>query len=286
MGNMKRANHILVLSSFLFILSCSEDLDLSGFIYSPDRSNERFEQSMVWNSLNPKKDIVVQSDNYTFLAAGDAHVGSTANLDFFIGKALEPDVAFSLLAGDMTSGQKVDYDTLIKHLNRLDPDPWLMTVGNHDLWFGGWDSFSNYFGSSTYTFKVTYQNGTDLFICVDTGSGTLGSKQMKWLKETLVNERSGCRNCILFTHVNFFREHQTLSTNPLVEELYALLDLFADYRINMVIMGHDHKRSVETLGATHYITLDGLEDGASNASYLKITNKKGTLGYEFIDVAK
>jgi len=35
---------------------------------------------------------------------------------------------------------------------------------------------------------------------------------------------------------------------------------------------------------THYITLDALEDGADNASYLRITNQKGKLSSEFIEL--
>jgi len=280
----KRVRHTLFLAALFALTACLKDYDLSGFIYSADRSNERFEQSMAWNRLHPRQDIIVDSDNYTFLAGGDSHCGSTTNLDIFIEKVLEPEISFSLIIGDMSSGSDYDYITVFRHMMRMTPIPSFMTVGNHDLYFDGWTSYRKYFGSSTYSFKVVSPDGTDLFICLDTGTGTLGTKQMKWLKETLVNSRSSCRNCIVFTHVNFFREHQTLSTNPLVEELYSLLDLFVDYRVNMVIMGHDHKRSVEVFGTTHYITLDALEDEADNASYLRIINKKGKLGYEFIEV--
>jgi UDP-2,3-diacylglucosamine pyrophosphatase LpxH len=74
------------------------------------------------------------------------------------------------------------------------------------------------------------------------------------------------------------------STVPLVEELYALLDLFADNSVNMVIMGHDHRRSVENFDETQYITLDALQDDFEFASYLTVTNLKGVLSYKFIDV--
>ena len=280
----KPAGYLIVLAAILLAQSCTDELDLSGLIYSPDNANERYEESGEWNLHNPKQEIVVASDNYTFLVAGDPHVGHTKNLDHFIKKATAPEISFFILAGDLTTGQSYDYDTLYKHLTGLALLPYFLTVGNHDLFFDGWKSYHDYFGSATYTFTVESLSGRDLYICIDTGTGTLGSKQMQWLKETLKNTRNNYRNCIIITHVNFFREHRTASTNLLVEELYTLLDLFADNRVDVVIMGHDHRRSVEIFGQTHYITLDALEDEFDDASYLSVTNKKGTVSYKFIDV--
>ncbi|MCJ7447316.1 MAG: metallophosphoesterase [Bacteroidales bacterium] len=284
MGYFKRAGHIISLAAIFFIQSCSGDVDLGGFFYTEERSNERFDNSMDWNQVHPEKNIIVNSDNYTFLVAGDSHCGPTANLDYFIEKSHEPEISFSLIAGDVTTGLKNDYDTVMKHLTGFAPVPYFVAVGNHDLFFHGWISFTENFGSSVYTFTVTSLSGKDLFICVDTGTGTLGPKQMQWLKETIKNTRSNYRNCIIFTHVNFFREHRVQSTTILVEEVYALLDLFADHSVDIMIMGHDHSNAVENFGNTLYITLDALEDDFDDASYLSISNQKGTLSYKFIGV--
>jgi predicted phosphodiesterase len=284
MGYLKRTGHIILLVIMLILQSCYDDVDYSGFFYSEYKANERFDQSMEWNQLHPEKDVFIDSDNYTFLVAGDTHCGNTANLDFFIEKALDPEVSFSIVAGDLTSGQTYDYDTVFNHLTRFDTKSYFLTIGNHDLFFEGWESYINHYGTSTYTFTVTSLFGTDLFICVDTGTGTMGSKQMSWLKETLRNTRDNYRNCIVFTHVNFFRARRTTSTSPLVEELYALLDLFSDNSVDLVIMGHDHRRSVENFDVTRYITLDALEDDFEYASYLNVSNKQGVLSYEFINV--
>jgi len=284
MGYLKKAGHIIFFATLFFIQSCSDDVDLSGFFYTPEGSNERFENSMELNRLHPENDIVVNSDNYTFLVAGDSHCGHTKNLDFFIENARAPEISFSLIAGDATTGLKNDYDTVLKHLNRKATLPNFISVGNHDLFFHGWKYFTEYFGSSTYTFTVTSLSGKDLFICLDTSTGTLGSKQMQWLTDIFKNRRGIYRNCVIFTHVNFFREHRTQSTTILVEEVYALLDLFSDYSVDIVIMGHDHGHAVENFGKTRYITLDALQDEFEYASYLSISNQKGTLSYKFIDV--
>jgi len=282
MGYQKKAGHIIFLATLLFIQSCSDDVDLTGFLYTQERSNERFENSLEWNLLHPEKNIIVNSENYTFLVAGDSHCGPTANLDNFLEKSHTPEISFSIIAGDVTSGLENDYDTVYSHLTELATLPYFLALGNHDLFFHGWLLFYKLFGSSVYTFTVTTLSGKDLFICLDTGTATLGSKQMQWLTDILENRRDNYRTCVIFTHVNFFREHRVQSTTLLVEEVYALLDLFADYDVDLVIMGHDHTRAVENFGITRYITLDALEDELDHASYLNISNQKGILSYKFI----
>ncbi|MDX1284100.1 MAG: metallophosphoesterase, partial [Draconibacterium sp.] len=136
--------------------------------------------------------------------------------------------------------------------------------------------------ASTYYFTVNTPNSIDIFICLDTGSGTLGSKQLEWLKQVL-EERHNYRNCMLFTHCNFFRNRHTGSTNPLVEELHVLLELCAKYKVNTVITGHDHKKDVVELGETTFITTDALHDDYKNAGYLQLEISGKDIGYNFIN---
>ena len=107
-------------------------------------------------------------------------------------------------------------------------------------------------------------------------ASNLSGCQTCWQKE-----RKNHRFCIIVSHVNFFREHHTLSANPLVDEIRVLLDLFYRYSVDMVITGHDHYRSEEFLGKTHYITLDAFFDGFKDASYLRLGIKNGKLSSNF-----
>jgi len=159
---------------------------------------------------------------------------------------------------------------------------YFLLVGNHDLYFDGWKIFYNYFGSSTYYFTVQTPTNNDLYICLDSGSGTLGSKQLSWLKNVLSSKRANYRNCVVFSHVNFFRNRHKGSTNPPIEELYVLLDLFNQYKVNMVISGHDHIRFINNFGCTTYITTDGLLDSNPNASFLKLKVDNENLNYEYV----
>jgi predicted phosphodiesterase len=272
-----------VLLTLLFS-GCYKDLDLTGFIRSTDRVNERFTQSELWNSQHPFREISVDSDEYSILVAADSHIGGTVNFDKFVSEASKPGISAFVMVGDMVSGKKEDYDLFRQHLPPFDTVPYFLIAGNHELYFDGWKTFYDYFGSSTYTFTVKTFRATDLFICLDSGSGTLGNKQLSWLEDILQQSRSNYRNCIVFTHNNFFRPRKTMSTNPLVEELHVLLGLFADYDVDLVINGHDHSRAEEFFGPTTYLILDALLDGAQNAGYLKLSVHHGDIGYEFVTI--
>jgi predicted phosphodiesterase len=282
MGNNRLIKTALITTILISgLVSCSDELDMSGFIISRDQVNERFEQSMEFNSQDTCRVVSLDTASYSFLVAGDCHVGGTLNLERFSLEASRPGITFFMLAGDLTTGHEEDYDVFRDHLNRHYTIPCFLIAGNHDLYFNGWDTYYDYFGSSTYTFTVETNGAYDLFICLDSGSGTLGDRQINWLKNILVNTRHNYRNCIILSHSNMFRSHRTLSTNPPVEELYFLLDLFSDHHVDMVIMGHDHERSVEVFGNTTYLTLDAIEDGYEGASYVRIDNESGALKYSY-----
>jgi 3',5'-cyclic AMP phosphodiesterase CpdA len=254
-----------------------KNVDFSGFLYSPDPVNERVKQSLEWNKIHPYKEISVTGTDYSLLIAGDSEVGGITNLDTLIARANKPGIEGFVIAGDVSTGNKNDYNNLKHELDEKNHGPAFLILGNHDLFFNGWETYFSCFGSSTYTFTVKTKDATDLYICLDSGNGTIGSIQLDWLSDVLEKERKNYRFCILFSHVNFFREHHTFSGNPLVDELQVLLDRIYTHSVNMVIMGHDHHRSEEFFGKTHYITLDAFYDGFEDASYLKLEIKNGKL---------
>ena len=279
------AGRILIFGGLLLLLvSCRYDLDVTGFVYTPVPVNERFEKSVQWNSEHPPRETTVGGSDYTVLVASDSHVGGTRNLSRMISMAAEEGAAMIAIAGDLSTGWEADYDIAIAELEGAGTIPVCVVPGNHDLYFGGWESFYSYFGTSAYTMAVHTSDTSDLFIFLDTGGGTLGSKQLKWLKQLLPEEREAYRYVIVITHVNFFRNRFTTSTNILNEEVIVLLDLFAKQRVDIVIQGHDHQRHEELFGSTTYITLDALKDGTGNASFLQLNVGKEKINYKFIDL--
>lgn len=271
----------MALATLLIFTSCLEDVDFSGFATNYIPVNERFEQSVSWNNRHPQKMIKVDSTNYSLFVAADVHIGGTDNFDQFITDGLNAKTEAFILAGDVVSGHKHDYDTLIIHLKDTGQTPTFLMTGNHDLYFKGWQYFYSYFGSSTYTVLIETEQHTDLLLCLDSGSGTLGKKQLSWLKAQL-ERRDQFRYCMVITHNNFFRARHTTSTNPQIDELYILLDWFYNYDVNLVVMGHDHKHSIEVFGPTTYITMDALKDDFKHASYLKLQIQGEEINYNFI----
>ncbi|MBQ8703495.1 MAG: metallophosphoesterase [Bacteroidales bacterium] len=147
--------------------------------------------------------------------------------------------------------------------------PLMAIVGNHDLFFGQWDDFKRYFGSSTYCFTVSTPGFSDLYIMLDSGGGCHGRRQMDWLK-TLLRRRGDYRHCVVCTHVNLFRTDlsQFVSGNLPLEETYQLMELLSENGVSLVLQGHDHHREDVVFGGVRYLTLDCLKDGTDNASYL------------------
>jgi predicted phosphodiesterase len=273
-----------LLCFFVCAFSRCEKFEARGFFASYESANQRFEQSMEWNNIHPYKEIVIASDNYTLFVMADSHVGGTKNLDQFLDEAIRKGVSAVIMAGDLTSGHTKDYAIFKEHLPDQDTINIFSIVGNHDLYFDGWKQFYSLFGSTTYLFTIKTPQASDLFVCLDTGGGTLGSKQLDWLTEVLENERANYRRCVIFTHNNIFRIRHTTSTNPFVEEIHALLELCIKHEVDMVIAGHDHKRNEVAFGNTIHLTLDALQDDSPNSGYLRLTIEQGNIEYQFITI--
>lgn len=268
---------------FLFAAhGCMYDLDVSGVVHINDNVNERFIESMQWNDDNSARIIGTSANNYTILFGGDSHVGGTNNVRQFLDIANDSFAIAIVIAGDVTSGREDDYKVAKSFLGNTGIMQTCLVAGNHDLYFDGWKSFYELFGSSTYTMEIISSGGTDLYIFLDTGSGTLGYLQLNWLQDLLINERENYRYVIVTTHLNFFRNRMTGSTNPLNEELLVLLDLFEKHKVNLLISGHDHDRYIEEFGHTTYITLDAMKDGLEQASYLELRVGEDGLSYSFV----
>lgn len=263
------------------VAACRYDYDITGLVYTPVPVSERFEQSVKWSEAQPEREVYIEGSSYKVLVCSDSHLGPTLNLNRFIEIGREEGSAALVIAGDACTGKEEDYEVLVAELESADTIPLFLTPGNHDLYFGGWNSFYSNFGAATYTFSIHASDTSDLYIVLDTGGGTLGTLQMDWLKALLNEQRDNYRHVVVITHVNFIRNRFTLSTNPLNEELLVLFDLFAQHKVGIVIQGHDHIRYVEVFGHTTYLTLDALKDENRNASYLELGVNSDSLSFNF-----
>lgn len=269
---------------FLLVLPACDKMDLPGMFVEKESANFRFDQSEQWNKLHGFSNIDVPAEEYTLCIAADIHMGGTLNFNKFITDSKSANAAAVILNGDISTGSTADYHKLQQQLPDSLELKYFSLAGNHDLFFNGWEEFHRLFGSATYYFTVQSPLASDLFICIDTGNGTLGIKQLDWLKKVLQEKRSLYRNCIVFTHSNLYRAKHSLTTNPVGEESLIIMDLFTKYQVNMVISGHEHNQAVITFGNTTYITSDSMTDENENASYVKLTIKNGIIDYQFIRI--
>ncbi len=274
----------IALPLLVFAVSGCDIMEVRGFFTSYEYANNRFEQSYEWNNVNGHTEINISQETYAINVMGDSHVGGTENLDTFLKNSQDEHVPAMVMVGDLTTGNEKDYDVFSEHLSAIDTMKYFAMVGNHDLFFSGWKHFYSLFGSSSYFFAINTPSQSDLFICLDTGGGTLGDLQLDWFKQLLETSRNNYRYCTVFTHNNILRFRVIGSTNPMVEEIQVLMDLFLRYDVNMVVTAHDHKRNTDHLGNTTHIIMDSLEDANDKASYVKLTINDDTIDFRFVEL--
>ncbi len=273
------------------LTSCSKR-DLLGIFATFDESpNERFAQSMTYNNQHGYDVITGMPNTYLVYAMSDVHVdGSTHNLDEYVADYLADTTAapFTLCLGDLING-KNGFGKFCEHVKPVTDAGRKIyyTAGNHDLYFGQWDEFYTRFGASTYWFEVQTVGGfKDLFIALESGSGTLGVDQRDWLENLLESKHNqGYRNIIVFTHTHFFRTNNVNGTTSSfsMEETYDLADLFDRYNVNVVLQGHSHHKDCRIFKDVGYLRLGALKEGSDEACYVKL--KIGNyIDYQFIPI--
>lgn len=276
--------YLIIVLSVLLLSSCK--YDLSGFFYPPSKSvDARFVESLKLNSNDTVIDLSVS--DYKLAFCSDIHVKDKAeNLSLFL-RDVKADNKFSFVGilgdfTDFTGGMYVARDTISSVNLQI---PIKCTVGNHDLYFNQWEDFKDCFGSSSYYFLIKADTISDLFISLDSGSGTLGKKQYAWLENILSTRRSLHRHCVILTHTNFWDVDlsQFPSGKFLFEEMAALTNLFAKYRVDLVLSGHNHHSEVVDFNGVRYIVTDAIKDGVDEWSYL-IVNVSDVINYSFRDM--
>lgn len=271
-------------------ISCGR-LDFGGMIWAEsDVVDKRFEQSLEYNATIPDITMTAPENNYRVYVFGDSHVdGPTRHLDRFVTDFQNDanSAPFALCVGDMINSTG-HYGLFCDHVAVLGPDcpkRLFVTAGNHDLYFGQWTEYKNRFHTSTYSFEVqTPSEGTDLYISLDSASGTLGVKQRAWLGDLLDSAKGHYRNIIVFTHTHFFmRDYtQTPASNFSMEETHDLMDLFSRSGVKLVISGHDHFREDVLYKGVLYYTLDALGDPYKQASYAVFTIGSGDVKVQIV----
>ena len=275
---LQMVKHILLIITLVPLCSCNNHFQFKGFIMpTGDVVDTRFKECMeIYPDL--KAGTVDAQENYIFYVATDPHIKHTnENLNLFNDTLRNDESAsFGVILGDcidIKSNFPKYLEALAYHPERHSSNLMIYhTAGNHDLYFDGWEEFKEMIGPSVYWFEVSFPGGKDLFITLDTASGTLGGKQTKWLRSFLSENRKDYRHCIILTHVNilYTDNSQVTSGNLPMDETYALIDFFERQNVALVLQGHDHHRDDEIYGKVRYTTLGTIKDGTETPEYLKV----------------
>lgn len=287
---MQHLKYILFVAVAILTTSCDK-YDIQGFFIAPskERVNKRFEQSIEYNQNHLNDTLIISNqEDYTFLAASDFHVKTTAiNLAKYTKITnTNSDVLFSTILGDITDqlgGLQIAYDSI----NNNKGDAIIRTLaGNHDTYFDQWSEYYKLFGSSTYFFVVKIPTTSDLFIALETASGTLGKSQKKWLEDILEEKRSQHRYCFILTHTNFFDTElsQFPSGNYSLEETAFLTHIFDQYDVSLIINGHDHTYDYIELDGIRYLTLEDAQDLDNKPTYFAINVQANAVTFKKEDL--
>jgi hypothetical protein len=284
---MQNIKYFLSTIIIIIIFVACDKYDIQGFFVSPskERVNTRFEQSIAYNEQHQNDTLIFSNqEEYTFLAAADFHVKTTAvNIAKYANiTASNPNILFSTILGDITDqlgGLQIAYDSINNNKGNATIR---ILAGNHDTYFDQWSEYYKLFGSSTYFFIVETPTASDLFIALETATGSLGKSQKKWLENILSQKRSQHRHCFILTHTNFFdREMSQFPTgNFSIEETAFLTNLFTKHNINLVISGHDHHNENYNFNGVKYLVLDDIQDLDPEPTYFSINITKENITFE------
>lgn len=284
---------LLVLLSFT---ACGPDarLDLIGNISGTSpRIDKRMEDSEKYNATHPFVTLYAPDEDYHVYVCTDTHITTEVGRwkSFITAYRQDTLCPVAIHLGDIVDAQN-HFDDVYNALTAIPCNPLkqdtLMTVaGNHDICFSQWSDYLETFRTGTYYFIVeTPQGEQDLYIMFDSADGTVGSKQLNWLKKTLAwAAKEKFRHIVACTHTHFFMRDnsQNVATNFTIEETYTLLNLFQSFGVDMVWTGHDHCREITQYKDMTCIIVDSMKE-EDKSPYYMLVNMGNEITYNFIPV--
>ena len=290
---MKKNIGLWILACGVIFAAC-ERLDMVGmFAGSSPTIDERWEESMAYNQEAGFDTLYAVAEDYHLYVCTDTHITKNRKRweHFIANYRADKLCPVAVHLGDIIDARTdVAYveEALAPQMEGTNKHDTLMAVcGNHDIYFQLWEKFLRVFKTSTYYFVVQTPSGKqDLFIVYDSADGTVGSKQLQWLENTLKwADTQNFRHVVACTHTHFFKRDgsQGHTSNYTIEETYALLNLFTQHNVKMVWSGHDHSREITQVKGMTCIVVDSMTEHDEHPYYMLVT-MGDKIDYEFIPV--
>ena len=121
------------------------------------------------------------------------------------------------------------------------------TTGNHDLYNNGWEYFEDYTYPGTGLFRFSTAGFTFYFL--DSGSGSLGSKQFSKFRKAVEADGSPkiiCTHYPVYGTAQFFQNYYTMQNT---EEADTLITLCTRNNVKLFLGGHMHAQHENDLGS-------------------------------------
>lgn len=214
---------------------------------------------------------------YEILVLTDVHVGarffknSTVQafynwLDAYDKSKIKFCLSLGDFADDGTESQMQDYAGIVNRIESVIGNANGSTVkvfnvlGNHDLYNDeGWESWKKYCYPHTSYYK--FETGAFAWYALDTGSGSLGSKQFASFKDEITKEG---KIPVIFTHYPLVNESYDITSMPFAmrdtTERNILMKYLSDNRTSSYFCGHYHRGNVNRYGSFVQFNLKSFGD--------------------------
>ncbi|MHA1268472.1 MAG: metallophosphoesterase [Candidatus Helarchaeota archaeon] len=175
-----------------------------------------------------------------------------------------PNPAFVLHTGDIVfqSNFEQHWDRFFYEAKDIiDHAPLFTTLGNHEYNEFGGDMGYRYFNyfhypNNEWYYSFNYSNAHIICLNLSVSDVEISTIQKNWLINDLskVNSSSDINWIIIFFHVPLYSSGG-FGDDPLAIE--ALEQIFIDYKVELVIMGHDHQYERMYINGIQYIVAGG-----------------------------
>ncbi|HBD95589.1 MAG TPA: hypothetical protein DC057_15570 [Spirochaetia bacterium] len=250
--------------------------------YSEGLSDREYKQSYnAVLSRIPEKvqeiNVPTSGQSAQFVFFSDAHVESENHpvLKVFPSFITEKD-DFIISGGDNVVDSRIEkqqnaFLTLMKTINL----PYYSAIGNHDA-FGDPKAFQ-FIQEFKNTIQILHAGDVDILF-IDSASGILSDEQIHLIHDTLQLNPGA----IIVSHVNFFSESGAGKPQMIVNEKRALLKIFKQYNVPLVLTGHSHQLYDITVEGIRFL---GVPDFYSQrATFFRVFKRNNAFFVDIIPV--
>ncbi len=222
------------------------------------------------------------TDSFSFVVVGDTHVGNAAGQIYAdrVQAISDLGVAFVVVAGDVSqAGLQSELESFIE-ITSLAGLSFRAAIGNHDIYFGGWDRWRSVIGRSLYSFNADNVH----FSILDSANGVLGERQLEWLKNDLASATQ-THKVVVSHYPPWIGKFSSMFKMGSEEEAAILKDILSQNNVNFMFSGHYHGYDEIVLGATTYVVTGGMNnliDPGQSKNFVRVSVEGSSIRSEVI----